>query len=64
MAYEPLGSKRGVLRSSIVNDRTHYGLREHEIDKAVDIAETLFVGQTNVGQAVRGAAKLIQEGKA
>lgn len=57
--------KRQILRDNIERESAKgRGVRSHEIDKTVAIAESLFHGQKTNGEASREAIALVREGKA
>jgi hypothetical protein len=58
-------NKRDILRGNIERDSASgRGVRPHEVEHAVDIAESMFHGQTSNGEATKKAIKLIREGLA
>jgi hypothetical protein len=50
------------VRSTIERHRGHYGLRDHEIDRAVKLGADLWKGQTDLGTATEHAATAIKQG--
>jgi hypothetical protein len=57
--------KRKILRSNIEREnQLGRGVRPHEVERAVDIAETLFVGQKCNGDASNEAISIVRSGLA
>jgi hypothetical protein len=56
-------TKRAILRQNIERENAMgRGVRPHEVERAVDIAETLFTGQKGNGQAATEAIEIVKKG--